>query len=142
MPLTNLGHFLIRTDDLEKTKTFYEKFLGMTDGYRPPFPFPGHWLYIGGTAIVHMANFRAGVDEKYYSDQRVGDTSSSTGPFDHIAFNATGPDEFVRRFENAGIEMSRRTVPEDGTHQIFVTDPNGIVVELDFPAEEAKDFTG
>ncbi len=142
MPLINLGHFLIKTENLEETKDFYLKFLGMKDGYRPPFPFPGHWLYIGDTAIVHMANFRADVDEKYYSDQRIGETSTSTGPVDHIAFNATGLDAFVDRFEKAGIAMDRRTVPEDGTHQIFIKDPNDIVVEIDFPAEEAAGFEG
>ena len=131
---------MIQTDDLEGTKGFYLKFLSLEDGYRPPFTFPGHWLYIGDTAIVHMANFRANNDEQYYRDQRIGEISTSTGPIDHIAFNAAGLDEFVERFEKAGIEMSRRTVPEDGTHQIFIKDPNDIVVEIDFPAEEATGF--
>jgi len=142
MPLKTLGHFLIKTENLEETKAFYQEFLGMEDGYRPPFPFPGHWLYIGDTAIVHMANFRKGTDEQYYTDQRMGETSASTGPLDHIAFTATGLDEFVERFEKAGIKMDRRTVPEDGTHQIFIKDPNGIMVEIDFSAEEAAGFEG
>jgi len=140
MPLETLGHFLIKTEDLEETKTFYQDFLGLEDGYRPPFPFPGLWLYIGDTAIVHVANFRKGIDDKYYSDQRIGETTSSTGPVDHIAFTATGLDAFVERFEKASIHMDRRTVPEDGTHQIFIIDPNGIMVEIDFPANEAAGF--
>ena len=92
--------------------------------------------------MVHVANFRDGKDEKYYMDQRIGDTTTGTGPFDHIAFTATGLDAFIKRFEAAGVDMTRRTVPEDGTHQIFIKDPNGIVVEIDFSAEEAAGFEG
>ena len=136
MPLINLGHFLIKTENLEETKDFYLKFLGMEDGYRPPFPFPGHWLYIGDTAIVHMANFRANKDEKYYSDQRIGETSTSTGPVDHIAFNATGLDDLRARLGAAGIEFSEKTLPEFGLHQVFVDDPDGVEIEINYPIAE------
>ena len=45
MSLKTFEHVLILADDLKKTKEFYVDLLGLKDGYRPDFPFPGHWLY-------------------------------------------------------------------------------------------------
>jgi hypothetical protein len=36
-----------------------------------------------------------------------------------------------------GVAATERTVPGIGLHQVFVNDPNGIVVELNYPAAEA-----
>ena len=46
MSLKTFEHVLILADDLKKTKEFYVDLLGLKDGYRPDFPFPGHWLYL------------------------------------------------------------------------------------------------
>jgi catechol 2,3-dioxygenase-like lactoylglutathione lyase family enzyme len=48
MPVTKLAHYSIRTAHLEKSCRFYERILGFKRGYRPPFDFPGLWLYKGG----------------------------------------------------------------------------------------------
>ena len=48
MQVRKLAHYSIRSFDLEKSSHFYEKVLGFTPGYRPPFDFPGVWLYMGG----------------------------------------------------------------------------------------------
>ena len=55
----SLNHFSIRTLDLDRTRHFYTEVLGFADGPRPPFPFPGAWLYAGSTAdyanaVVHV----------------------------------------------------------------------------------------
>lgn len=47
MPVTKLAHYSIRTTDLEKSSRFHERILGFKQGYRPPFDFPGVWLYKG-----------------------------------------------------------------------------------------------
>jgi catechol 2,3-dioxygenase-like lactoylglutathione lyase family enzyme len=36
MPLTQLNHVTVRTDDLEGTRDFYQDVLGLKDGPRPP----------------------------------------------------------------------------------------------------------
>ena len=38
--------------------------------------------------------------------------------------------------EELGIEMRRRTVPEQRSHQVFIQDPNGITIELNFSSAE------
>ena len=44
MSLTSLDHCSIRTVKLGETRDFYVNILGMVDGDRPDFPFPGAWL--------------------------------------------------------------------------------------------------
>ena len=51
MSLKTFEHVLILADDLKKTKEFYVDLLGLKDGYRPDFPFPGHWLYL---SLIHI----------------------------------------------------------------------------------------
>ena len=41
MGLQGLNHYTLRPVDLEATKDFYEKILGLELGYRPPLTFPG-----------------------------------------------------------------------------------------------------
>ena len=40
-----LDHYNISTRKLPETIKFYEDVLGFTNGPRPPFDFPGAWLY-------------------------------------------------------------------------------------------------
>jgi len=60
-----------------------------------------------------------------------------SGAVDHVAFFATGLADTLARLKDKGVECRERTVPALGLYQVFVTDPNGIVVELNFPAAEA-----
>jgi len=53
-----------------------------------------------------------------------------------VAFFATGLADTLARLQAQGIELRERTVPLLNLHQVFVDDPNGIVVELNFPAAE------
>ena len=48
MPVTELNHYFMRANDLERTKDFYVNVLGFEVMPRPDFPFPGYWL--GSTA--------------------------------------------------------------------------------------------
>jgi len=53
-----------------------------------------------------------------------------------VAFFATGLAETMARLQAQGIAPRERTVPLLNLHQVFVDDPNGVVVELNFPAAE------
>jgi catechol 2,3-dioxygenase-like lactoylglutathione lyase family enzyme len=54
MSLSSLDHCSIRTIKLDQTRDFYVDVLGMADGDRPDFPFPGNWLYVDGRAVLHL----------------------------------------------------------------------------------------
>ena len=49
-----LDHVNVRTASVELMRAWYVRVLGLKDGWRPPFPFPGAWLYAGNDPIVHL----------------------------------------------------------------------------------------
>lgn len=128
MPLQNLNHLLVLARNLDATRDFYVDVLGLTVGPRPPFGFPGYWLYLGDRAVVHLAA-KGGNPE-----------TADTGPIDHIAFEATGLADMAARLEALAIPVRHRKVPDLGLHQIFIRDPNGVKIELNYPAAEGAAF--
>jgi len=134
MAITRLDHYTIRTLKLEQTRDFYVDILGLEDGDRPDFPFPGHWLYVNGTAAVHLAGIDAddpsGLDE-YLGKAGPGELRGS-GAVDHIAFRAEDPAALIKRLQDAGEPYRERRVPDMDLYQIFVDDPNAIAVELNY----------
>jgi catechol 2,3-dioxygenase-like lactoylglutathione lyase family enzyme len=139
----SLNHFSIRSTDLPACERFYGEALGLTVGPRPPFPFPGLWMYAGDTAVtsnavVHIIGIDAKDPEglKQYLGDRQETSLSGSGAVDHIAFFNTGLAEMQARFSRLGILVRERTVPSLGLHQLFLDDPNGVVIELNFPAHE------
>ncbi|MBU7437923.1 VOC family protein [Paraburkholderia fungorum] len=141
MPVSKLAHYSIRTTDLEQSCRFYERILGFRQGYRPPFDFPGAWLYNGGDEADFGTVHIIGVDPHnpaglaaYLGDKPL--PASGTGTVDHIAFLATGVEQIWETLKAEGIAYRERTVPSLGLHQVFIEDPSGVTIELNFPAEE------
>lgn len=54
MTIQGLNHFTVLTEDLEATRRFYAEVLGLTEGERPPFGFPGAWFYCRGQPVLHV----------------------------------------------------------------------------------------
>lgn len=143
MSLT-LNHFSIRSLDLAACERFYTRVLGLSVGPRPPFPFPGLWLYSGdtsvwGNAVVHIIGIDRNDPEglKQYLGDRDLSSLNHTGSVDHLAFSATGLAAMRANLLAQGIAIRERTVPNLGLHQVFLDDPNGVVIELNYPASEA-----
>ena len=61
-----------------------------------------------------------------------------TDAIDHVSFATTGLAEILERLEARSIQPLRRTVPEDGSHQVFFDDPNAIRIELTFDTGEFR----
>ena len=138
-----LNHFSIRTPDLQACQRFYCDVLGLVVGPRPPFPFPGLWLYAGDTAVyANAAVHIIGIDRsdpvglQQYLGDRAEASLQGTGAVDHLAFFATGLAATMARLQAHGVPFRERTVPVLDLHQVFVDDPNGVVIELNFPAAE------
>lgn len=142
MALT-LNHYSIRSTDLDACQRFYEDVLGLKVGPRPAFAFPGLWLYEGDTSVwansvVHIIGIDRDDPEglKAYLGDRDEASLRGTGAIDHIAFFATGLAEMRARLERLGVARRERTVPNLGLHQVFIDDPSGVVIELNYPAAE------
>ena len=139
MPLSHLEHFLIQAADIEATKDWYVKVLGMRGGPRPDFGFPVHWLYLGDKDVLHLTQGGAKVSPerlKYLSQQ--SQATSGTGVVDHVAFRADGLQDMLAHLQALKIDFTERQVDDQGLYQLFVIDPNGVKVELNYPASEAK----
>ena len=143
MPVTELNHFLIRANNLERTKDFYCKVLGFEVMPRPDFPFPGYWLGIDGKIQVHMAQAGVPNSQLYYLGSPKNAAKDNSGVIDHVAFLATDPEGFVRHLKTLGVPCRPRNFPESQLYQLFVKDPDGLTVELNFfGVTQAPDWGG
>jgi catechol 2,3-dioxygenase-like lactoylglutathione lyase family enzyme len=124
MSVGMLDHFNIRTRQLDDTVRFYEDVLGLQNGDRPNFSFPGAWMYSEGRPVVHL------VDISPTAEQQKPDS----GVVHHVAFASHGFDGMKQRLQSKGMAFDTRQVPGGATWQIFVRDPNGVMIELNYEA--------
>lgn len=120
MAIKALDHVNIYSRDVEGTVAFYTEVVGLTIGWRPPFDFPGAWLYCGDRAVIHLV----GRDP----------VSQGSGAVDHVAFECDDVVGTRARLEARGIPVEERDVPGLGLKQLFLRDPNGVKLELNFAA--------
>src|SRR6188474_3365407 len=102
-PLTHIEHFLLQTDDMEATREWYVRVLGMRVGPSPDFKFPVFWLYLGDKDVVHVTQGGGQVSEnrRRYVGQQSTDVRG-TGVVDHIAFRATGLKQTIEHLNSLG----------------------------------------
>lgn len=146
MDIKRVDHYSIRTLDLEASRRFYTEVIGLKEGPRPPFDFPGYWLYSGeppadlhsgsNYGMVHLMGVAPGL-ASYLGDKDAAALKGGTGPLDHVAFAATGRDAMVERCQRHNVSFFERDVPLLGLRQMFIKDPDGVTIELNYPASEA-----
>ena len=124
MPIHDLNHFNIMASQplLDELRDFYRDVLGLEDGFRPDFGVPGYWLYADGRAIVHLIDWMR--DDK--------PAAASSPHLDHIAFTCSDLQGTEARFKALGTPYERREIPEARIVQLFLKDPSGVGLELNF----------
>jgi catechol 2,3-dioxygenase-like lactoylglutathione lyase family enzyme len=123
MSIGALDHVNIRTRRFTETLHFYASILGFEDGPRPNFRLPGAWLYSEGRVVLHLVDIR-GIDEPQ--------KSPGTGAIDHVAFTGRDFPKMKQRLTDTGVAFETREDPDRTIWQIFVYDPNGIMIELNY----------
>ena len=138
MPIEFIDHVNIRCENLDKSRRFYVEVIGLSDGDRPPMSTPGAWLYSKNHPLVHLVDRKAEGSVSLPRQQLAdGDVDLRvTGSFDHIALNATGLAEMQTRLKSMDIPYKETIVPRSGAHQLFLRDPDGVKIELNYPAVE------
>ena len=135
MAIQTLDHCSIRTLDLKASRAFYVDVLGMKEGDRPDFSFPGAWLYLEDRTVIHLIGIdpddSSGLAE-YMGRDVNPDTLPGGGSLDHIAFCATDAPDMIRRLKRNNVPFRERQVPNMDLSQIFVEDPNGITIEINY----------
>jgi catechol 2,3-dioxygenase-like lactoylglutathione lyase family enzyme len=119
-----LDHFNIRTRNLAATVHFYEDILGLEKGPRPNFAFPGAWMYSEGKPVVHLVDIAATSEPQ----------KPDSGVVHHVAFASRGFDGMKQRLKAKNMTFEARQVPGGDLWQIFVNDPNGVMIELNYEA--------
>src|SRR5207302_3747385 len=110
MPLSHIEHFLVAADDIDATRDWYARVLGMKPGPHPDFGFPVHWMYLGERDIVHIGPSARGAGEiqKKYLGRTSQDAGAGTGALDHIAFRATGLRAMLQHLKMAKVHFTQR----------------------------------
>jgi len=139
MPVQYLEHFLIQTADVAATRDWYVHTLGFEEGPHPDFKFPVVWLYLGGKDVIHLTEGgrNTSANRKAYLGQQ-SDALEGSGVIDHMAFRCTGLREMMERLRSKGVDFRQRQVDDQGLYQLFLFDPNGVKIELNFANAEAK----
>jgi catechol 2,3-dioxygenase-like lactoylglutathione lyase family enzyme len=132
MPITELNHYFVRCRDLERSKDWYCRVLGFDIMPRPTFPFKGYWLGTNGKIQIHMGQHGIDHSDVYYIGSPPEAAQDNSGVIDHIAFLANDPAAFKQRFETEGLPFRARTLPDFDLYQIFIKDPDGLTIELNF----------
>ena len=133
--VTSIAHVAIKVDDLELTCKFYEVVLGLTKGRRPSFGYPGAWLFChGGSPIIHLYGGDRGVDSS-------GNPYLGTLAVDHLSINCNGYGKVIGILGQVGLYWREFDVPDTSLRQVFVYDPNGVLLELTFDKAQEPDIS-
>jgi catechol 2,3-dioxygenase-like lactoylglutathione lyase family enzyme len=121
-----LQHINLRSADVDRSRDFYVEVIGLEVGPRPPIASAGYWLYLGQVPVIHLV-------------QHPADSSapSGSGAVDHVAFHGIDFEATRARLSALGLAFREAVIPRDGTRQLFVHDPDGVKIELNFDPEAA-----
>lgn len=120
-----LAHANIRAPEamIERLRRFYIDVVGLREGPRPAFRSGsrGHWLYAGEADVLHLTI--AGPGDAL---------PARTGHVSHLAFACTDLATTRARLDEAGVAHGIDGVDELDQVQLFLTDPCGLKIELNF----------
>jgi catechol 2,3-dioxygenase-like lactoylglutathione lyase family enzyme len=133
MKLNALDHVNIITDDLVGTVRFFVELfdLDVRDGPEPLPPEHVQWLYDdSGRAIFHINS--KDMQQAYRRDTESGPT---TGAIHHVALDCSDHRAFMARLEAHGMDYRLNDIPSIHLKQLFFSEPNGVLLELNFRGE-------
>ena len=109
MGVAAMNDFTVLSNDLEATRRFYCDLFGFKVGWRPPFQFPGWWLYADDdTPILHV------IHQNDLPKDR-------GGVLDHMAFSAKDLPGTVETLKREGIEYEFGACPAAASGSCFST---------------------
>ncbi len=117
--IAGLDHINVETRDLDTSVRFYEDLLGLKPGWRPSFDVAGAWLYANDEPIVHLV-------------LRDEPGTGPTGAIHHVALKANDLPGTRERIDAMGLDYRETRVPDLDVTQLFLVDPNGVRIELNF----------
>jgi catechol 2,3-dioxygenase-like lactoylglutathione lyase family enzyme len=123
MRVLGIDHATIKTPLMAETRAFFEQVLGLTAGPAPAFDHPVCWLYAEGRDVVHIVGAER------------SQAPSQSASINHFALRIGDYEGAVAELRRSGVAFETDTTPGGELRQIYVTDPNGVRVELNCPGE-------
>ena len=141
MMIRRLEHYNIRTIKFDETVKFYDDILGMKCKRAPMAPehMPATWIYDdSGVPAVHLTPVDP--EDAHASYARIAQyrgvdadaAFQGSGAIDHVAFECEGFDEILSRLKAKDVAYVENNFPQFNLRQLFVKDPNGVTLELNF----------
>lgn len=129
MTVNGLDHVNIQTRSLADTVRFFADVLDLRAGDPPPGLDPARiqWMFErSGRALFHLStpgSLLGGAE---------GAISRDTGALHHVALDCSGHGEMIERLDRLGLPYRCNDVASIGLRQVFVTEPNGVLLELNY----------
>jgi catechol 2,3-dioxygenase-like lactoylglutathione lyase family enzyme len=134
MQVRTLDHVNIRSARPEETVAFFTDVLGMVCK-APPGAKPGGrggWVYdLNDPPVIHIGPAEA----RYPGDDENAaprEAPQGSGAIHHLALECVGFGEMLDKLKAAGLSVVINEVPQRELRQIFVDEPNGVTLELNF----------
>ena len=127
-----LNHVSITVTDVAKAREFYTGVLGFEEIPRPAFNFPGIWYGLGNGLSLHII----------LNDELVRpavERETILARYGHFALWTEDADATAKHIEELGLPCRDVVSGPTGLRQVFVKDPDGVTIELNFPASEVAE---
>ncbi|MDE3256246.1 MAG: VOC family protein [Gemmatimonadota bacterium] len=115
LDIVGVHHITLVARNLERSRSFYEKFLGLNPIPRPDYDFEGAW-YRCGDLEIHLL-----VAEEHPDPSRR-----------HIAFEVSDFERVVKSLDGGWVHVvgGPGIRPHDGSRFVFLQDPDGNLIEI------------
>jgi len=121
LDIATIHHVSINVTDLERARRFYAGVLGLEEIPRPAFDFPGAWYRLGDRQL-HLI-----VHPPTRTLRGTAEISSREG---HFAVAVRDFEGARAHLESAGVPFDARPQGQTPWSQIFLSDPDGNLIEL------------
>jgi YD repeat-containing protein len=121
MAATSINHVSVHADDLDVSTEFYEQVFGMARIPTPTFAFPVRWLRMGHQQLHLFLR-----------------PDAQAPMFHHVGLNVDDFEDVYRRASERGAHdetafFSAMYELPDGAVQMYLRDPAGNLIEVDWP---------
>ena len=118
--LGGYNHVCLQVRNIETSVKYYKEIIGLEQMVRPQLVRPGAWFKVGPGQEMHIHGGRT---------EEIKDNGEGAA---HISFTILDADKVEAYLKTKNVVYHRQK-RVDGAYQIYVTDPDGYVVELNEP---------